>query len=135
MAAASKYDPLCDVIADWLQMHKDATKAGTRPEGVDTPKAARHEYLYDAGLYGKPRNGQALWDWFSYIRDPEWPDRDKDGPAVGAFDARVRADAFEFLREWAVVFDPRTRHLWTAQHRANVLRAVANAAQRIVDRA
>lgn len=133
MSTTPNYDVLCDVIADWLQLHKDATKAGTRPRGVDTPKAARHEYLYFAGLYGHPRDGRALWDWLGYIRDPDWPDRRKDSPAEGSFDARVRADAFEFLREWAVVFDPRSRHLWTAQHRANVLRAVANAAQRIAN--
>lgn len=133
MSAAPNYDVLCDVVADWLQMHKDATKAGTRPPGVDTPAVARHEYLYYAGLYGHPCDGKALWDWFSYIRDPGWPDRHRDDPAGGSFDARMRADAFGFLREWAVVFDSRSRHLWTAQHRANVLKAVANAAQRIAN--
>ena len=34
---------------------------------------------------------------------------------------------------YTIVFDERSRHLYTDQHRANVLMAVANAAQRVVD--
>jgi hypothetical protein len=40
---------------------------------------------------------------------------------------------FELLREWVIVFDERSRHLYTDQDRANVLMAVAKAAQRVAD--
>lgn len=133
-----RYDPLCDVIADWLNAHKALTKSGARPEGVSTPRAARHEYLYDAGLYDHERNGRALYEYFAWVRDPEWPARSVEEAARGdkaalAFDARVRAGAFELLREWVLVFDPRSRHLYTDQDRANVLMAIALSAQRIAD--
>jgi hypothetical protein len=37
----------------------------------------------------------------------------------------------DLLREWQLVFHEKSRHLWTDEHRANVLRAVANAARRV----
>jgi hypothetical protein len=39
----------------------------------------------------------------------------------------------DLLREWQLVFHEKSRHLWTDEHRANVLRAVANAARRVTD--
>ncbi len=129
-----RYDVLCDVIADWLEAHKSLTKAKIKYEGVATPSAARHEYLYDAGLYGRERDGKALYDYFDWVRDPEWPSRSgKPTKAKSAFDARVRADRFDLLREWVLVFDARSRHLYSDQDRANVLGAVARSAQRIAD--
>ena len=129
-----RYDVLCDVIADWLEAHKALTKAKIKYEGIKTPRAARHEYLYDAGLYpGGERNGKALYDYFAYVRDPEWPThpRKPESKASLAFDARVRASRFDLLREWVLVFDHRSRHLYSDQDRANVLMAVALSAQRI----
>lgn len=136
MTTTDPYDVLCDVITDWLEKHKGLTKAKIRYEGVSTPRAARHEYLYDAGLYGGERNGKALYDFFGWVRDPEWPTRVvvESSKARLAFDARVRADRFDLLREWVVVFDPRSRHLYSDQDRANVLMAVARSAQRIADK-
>lgn len=131
--ASSSYDVLCDVIADWFESHKDATKAGTRPKGVQTPPPARNRYLYDAGLFDHPRDGKALWEGHQYIRDRTWPDRYNASKAEGSFEARVAAWRFELIREWQLVFDSRSRHLWSDQDRANVLRAVANAAQRVAD--
>ena len=134
-----RYDVLCDVVADWLEAHKGLTRAGAKYRGVSTPKAARHEYLYDAGLYGRERNGKALYDYFDWVRDPGWPSRrvttttGSASKATLAFDARVRADRFDLLREWVVVFDPRSRDLYTDQDRANVLMAVAISAQRIAE--
>lgn len=131
---APNYDPLCDVISDWFQAHKDATKAGTRPPGVQTPPPARNTYIYDAGLFDHPRDGQAIWERHQYIRDLTWPDRYSGSTAEEGFHARVAAWRFDLIREWQLVFDQRTQHLWGDQDRANVLRNVANAAQRIVDR-
>ena len=130
------YDVLCDVITDWLEKHKGLTKAKIKYEGVSTPRAARHEYLYDAGLYGGERNGKALYDFLGWVRDPEWPTRVvvESSKARLAFDARLRADRFDLLREWVVVFDPRSRHFYSDQDRANVLMAVARSAQRIADK-
>lgn len=129
-----RYDVLCDVIADWLQTHKDLTKEKDMPEGVNTPKAARHKYLYDARLYGHERNGMALYDHFGWVRDPNWPrESGKPSKATLAFDARVRADRFHLLREWVLVFDPRSRDLYSDRDRANVLMAVAMSAQRIAN--
>ena len=126
---------LCDVIADWLEAHKALTRAKIKYEGIRTPAAARHEYLYDAGLYNGERNGKALYDWFAYVRDPEWPIDPVDPSSKNAlaFDARVRADRFDLLREWVLVLDPRSRDLYADQDRANVLKAVARSAQRIAD--
>jgi hypothetical protein len=62
MTTSDRYDVLCDVIADWLEAHKALTKAKLRYEGISTPKAARHEYLYQASLYGRARNGRALYE-------------------------------------------------------------------------
>ena len=67
MNPPSTYDVLCDVVADWFQMHKDATKAGTRPHGVQTPPPTCNKYLYDAGLFEHPRNGEALWRDHQYL--------------------------------------------------------------------
>jgi hypothetical protein len=108
MTTTDPYDVLCDVITDWLEKHKGLTKAKIRYEGVSTPRAARHEYLYDAGLYGGERNGKALYDFFGWVRDPEWPTRVvvESSKARLAFDARVRADRFELLREWVIVSIP-----------------------------
>jgi len=53
--------------------------------------------------------------------------------AERALDARVRAGRFALLREWVIVFDPRSRGPYSDQDRANLLRTVANAAQRIAD--
>jgi hypothetical protein len=136
--ANDRYDGLCDVIAEWLDRHKELTKAKVKFEGVNTPAAARHEYLYDAGLYGGERNGKALYDYFYWVRDRVWPTlpvttAGKPSKATLAFDARVRAGQFELLREWVLVFDPRSRDLYADQDRANVLMAVAMAAQRIAD--
>jgi len=134
MPPSDKYDPLCDVIEDWYEAHKAATRAGNRPPGVQTPPVARHEYLRKAGLFDGERDGRGLYDFFAWVRDPSWPDRhDPDSKPSGAFHARVRAGRFDLLREWVIVFDPRTRHLYSDQDRANVLRSVANAAQRIAD--
>jgi hypothetical protein len=69
MAPASNYDPLCDVIAEWYEMHKQLTRDGTKIDGVRTPPAARHRYLYAAGIFDPAqRDGQAIGDDFSYIR-------------------------------------------------------------------
>ena len=70
MAPVSKYDPLCDVVEDWYEMHKQLTRDGIKIPGVG-------------------------------------------------------------MREWQLVFHEKSRHLWTDEHRANVLRAVANAARRV----
>jgi hypothetical protein len=131
---SDRYDVLCDVIEDWLKAHKSLTKAKIRYPGVATPKAARHKYLYDAGLYGGECNGRALYDFFHWVRNPKWPTAPyTGGKAELAFDARVRAGQFELLREWVLVFDPRSRHLYSDQDRANVLLAVAMSARRIAD--
>ncbi len=45
----------------------------------------------------------------------------------------MRVDRFDLLREWVLVFDPRSRDLYSDQDRANVLKAVARSAQRIAD--
>lgn len=127
------YDALCDVIEDFYEAHKSSTREGSRPDGVQTPPVARNPYLYNAGLFGHPRDGRALYEFFAWVRDRDWPDRYRDGAAGRAFHARVRAGRFDLLREWVIVFDPRTRGLYSDQDRANVLRAVANAAQRIAD--
>lgn len=132
MAPVSNYDPLCDVIAEWYEMHKQLTHDGIKIDGVRTPPAARHKYLYAAGIFDSAqRDGQAIWDDFSYIRNREWPDNYRGGSADDAFDARVAAWRMDLLREWQLVFHERSRHLWTDEHRANVLRAVANAARRV----
>ncbi len=134
-----RYDVLCDVITDWLEAHESLTKAKAKYEGVSTPRAARHEYLYFAGLYDHERNGRALYDHFKWVRDPEWPAAEQSAwasqpsKATLAFDARVRAGRFDLLREWVLVVDPRSRHLYSNQDRANVLMAVAMSAQRIAD--
>ena len=128
------YEPLCDVIAEWLQRHKDLTKAGKKFEGIRTPAVARHEYLRFAGLYGGDRDGTQIYAALNWVRDRDWPHRsDPKSKAQQAFDARVRVGQFELLREWVIVFDERSRHLYTDQDRANVLMAVAKAAQRVAD--
>jgi hypothetical protein len=104
MTTSDRYDVLCDVIADWLEAHKALTKAKLRYEGISTPKAARHEYLYQASLYGRARNGRARYEYFDWVRDREWPTRpdtpaQKSSAARLAFDARVRVDGFDLLRE------------------------------------
>jgi hypothetical protein len=71
-------------------MHKQLTRDGIKIDGVRTPPAARHKYLYAAGIF-----------------DPAQRD------------------------EWQLVFHEQSRHLWSDEHRANVLRAVANAARRV----
>jgi len=136
--ADDPYDVLCDVIAEWLEAHKTLTKTKVRYEGVSTPKAARHQYLYDAGLYDGKRNGKALYDHFAWVHDPDWPTREdmaagEPSKARLAFDARVRVGRFDLLREWVLVFDPRSRPLYSDQDRANVLMAVAMSARRIAD--
>jgi hypothetical protein len=127
MAPVSKYDPLCDVVADWYEIHKQLTRDGVKIDGVRTPPAARHKYLYAAGIFdAAQRDGQAIWDAFSYIRTPDWPDSYRpDSANRRAFDARVAAWRMDLLREWQLVFHEKSRHLWTDEHRANVLRAVA----------
>jgi hypothetical protein len=132
MARVSKYDPLCDVIAEWYEMHKQLTREGIKIEGVRTPPAARHRYLYAAGIFdAAQRDGKTIWDAFSYIRKPEWPDSHRDDSAGRAFDARVAAWRMDLLREWQLVFHERSQRLWSDEHRANILRAVANAARRV----
>ncbi len=132
MAAASKHDPLYDVIAEWYEMHKDLTRQGIKIDGVHTPPAARHKYLYAAGIFDQAdRDGQAIWDAFESIRKPTWSDSYNGSDPGGAFDARVAAWRFDLLREWQLVFNEKSRHLWDDEHRANVLRAVANAARRV----
>lgn len=59
----------------------------------------------------------------------------KPSRATLAFEARVRASCFDLLREWVLVFDRRSRDLYSDQDRANVLMAVAVSAQRIADQA
>ena len=132
MAPVSNYDPLCEVIAEWYEMHKQLTRDGIKIDGVRTPPAARHKYLYAAGIFDPAqRDGQAIWDDFSYIRNPDWPDNYRGSGADRAFDARVAAWRMDLLREWQLVFHEKSRPLWTDEHRANVLRAVANAARRV----
>ena len=133
--ADDRYDVLCDVIADWLDAHKELTKSGVKHEGIRTPAVARNEFLYNAGLYGGERNGKALYEFFEWVRDPDWPTRPRktESAPSKAFEARVRASRFDLLREWVLVFDPRSRHLYSDQDRANVLMAVAKSAQRIAD--
>lgn len=132
MAPVSKFDPLCDVVEAWYEMHKQLTRDGIKIHGVRTPPAARHRYLYAAGIFDPTqRDGKAIWDEFAYIRDPDWPDNYGGGSADDAFDARVAAWRMDLLREWQLVFHEKSRHLWTDAHRANVLRAVANAARRV----
>ncbi len=132
MAPVSNYDPLCDVIAEWYEMHKQLTRDGIKIDGVRTPPAARHNYLYAAGIFDPAqRDGQAIWDDFSYIRNPDWPDGYRGSSADRAFDARVAAWRMDLLREWQLVFHEKSRRLWSDEHRADVLRAVANAARRV----
>jgi hypothetical protein len=132
MASVSKYDALCDVVAEWYEMHKQLTREGIKIDGVRTPPAARHKYLYAAGIFdAAQRDGTAIWDAFSYIRNPHWPDSYRGSSAERAFDARVAAWRMDLLREWQLVFHQKCRHLWSDEHRANALRAVANAARRV----
>ena len=134
MNTEPNYDVLCDVISDWLEAHKELTKSGEKLDGVSTPRAARHEYLYDAGLYPPrgERNGRKLFEVFSYVKGPGWPREDeRDGRARRAFDARVRADRLDLLREWIIVNDPRSSPLYTDAHRANVDKAIEMARRRI----
>ena len=133
MGDADPFAALCPVIRDWFEAHKRATRDGTRPPGVQTPPPARHTYIYAAGLFDHEPNGREIWDALSYVHSREWPDNFKGGKADQAFDARVRAGRFDLLREWVVVFDERSRRLYSDQDRASVLRAAANAAQRIVN--
>ncbi len=131
--SSDRYDALCSVLEDWFERHKQLTRDRVKIDGVCTPPVARHTYLYDAGLFGRDRNGKAIWDAFGYVRDPNWPRGYSGSKAEQAFDARVRAGRFDLLREWVLVFDARSRPLYSDQDRANVLLAVANAAKRIAD--
>ena len=132
MTPVSKFDPLCDVVDEWYEMHKQLTRDGIKIDGVRTPPAARHKYLYAAGIFDPAqRDGQAIWDAFAYIRKPHWPDSYRGSSAERAFDARVAAWRMDLLREWQLVFHEKSRHLWRDEHRANVLCAVANAARRV----
>jgi hypothetical protein len=96
---------LCDVIEDWLEAHKDLRRNKAQIEGVATPKAARHEYLCAACLYGGQHNGKAIYDFFECVRDPDWPQRAADAlptrrrapPATRS--TRVCASRFDLLRE------------------------------------
>ena len=103
MNSEPNYDVLCEVFSDWLEAHKDLTKAGEKLDGVSTPRAARHEYLYDAGLY-PPRgecDGKKLYKAFSYVKGPKWPREDEpNGRARRAFDARAsEREPLDLLRE------------------------------------
>ena len=134
MHAEPNYDVLCDVISDWLEAHKELTRSGEKLDGVSTPRAARHEYLYDAGLYPPrgERNGRRLYEVFAYVKGPDWPREDEpDGRARRSFDARVRANRLDLLREWIIVNDPRSRSLYTDADRANVDQAIAIARRRL----
>ena len=127
-----RYDVLCDVIADWLETHKGLTKAKIKYAGVSTPKAARTSILRRRPIRWRTRRQSAV-RLLPLGPRAELAARYTGGKADQAFHARVRADRFDLLREWVLVFDPRSRHLYSAQDRANVLMAIAMAAQRIAD--
>ena len=129
-----RYDVLCDVIEDlaggpqgFSPRPRSSTRASKRrrPRGTSTCMTPA-----STATSGTARQSTTR---FAYVRDPEWPTHagEPSSPAELAFDARVRVDRFDLLREWVLVFDPRSRHLYSDQDRANVLMAVALSAQRI----